>query len=616
MYLGNLSALYLFFVSALIVIIFYMLKGRKNEVVFSATFLWKNMIKKNQTKPNWKIKFEPLLILQLLILAILVLALMQPYFQEWGRSQPRVVLVIDRSASMQATDIEPDRFSDSISKAVNIVNEYGDQTEIAVISATAAPELIMNFSDDHQQIVNRLQNLEVTDAEIDIKESLQMAQAMIKPFDEGEVKFFTDGVWELSEDIDLDFSRIDFVQTGSQTGNIGFTELGIRSAYGFSGDYELFVEINNYYKDSREVPIYISTPDQTVISDVINIEAEADKSKQYFLDVAQRTPVKIRLDYETPLESDNILYTVLGQNESLRVLLIGEENFFLKRAFLSLPDVRVFSERNFDPEKQDNYDLLVFNNTDYPEKVDNDTIFINTVPRTMENKIKEEVETFSRVTGWNKNHELFRFIDFSKINTGNFLSLKLPEKSINLASSKAESLIFSREDDDKNWLFITFDLNKSNLPLQVNFPVFLNNAVNWFFPHYFDAEYSNIKTGEIFELPVISEKIDTIVNTEKGIDITGQIRNNHIENIVNTGFYEIKLNNGHTDYFGVNMLSHTESDLQLSGIEERLIIESEKTEDFDMERLQPIWPLFVLIGILLLLLEWFIYCKPQKGADQ
>ena len=64
------------------------------------------------------------------------------------------------------------------------------------------------------------------------------------------------------------------------------------------------------------------------------------------------------------------------------------------------------------------------------------------------------------------------------------------------------------------------------------------------------------------------------------------------------------------------MLSHTESNLQLSGIEERLIIESEKTEDFDRERLQPIWPLFVLIGILLLLLEWFIYFKPQKGADQ
>ncbi len=581
--------------------------------MISSTMLWENMKKNNKTNPNWNIKFDSILLLQLIIFSLLIFSLMQPYFQEWGRGADRVVLVIDRSASMQAEDVEPDRFSSSIDKAVSRVEEMGDNTELAVVTGYSDPEILINFTEDHSYVIETLDFLTVTDTQINAAESLQIAKSMILTEEQGEVIFFTDGVWEMPQA--LNFSEIEIVQTGNQVNNVGLVDLGINSLSGIPGEKEIYVKVANYQDQGQEIPLFISNPERTIISDLISLNPGETKGVQYSLQADTRTPFEIQLDVDSPLTVDEKLYTVIGKSEDIRILLIGENNFFLRRVFLSLPGVRVFSEERYNSEIEEQYDLKVFNNVKPQENLTNDAIFINTVPPEMDDLINEQIDTHSRVTSWEKAHPLFRFIDFSKLTFNNILSVKPPADSSILTHSKENPLIFSQKNQNSKHLFMMFDINRSNFPLQVNFPIFLNNSLRWFFPYYYNSGYINLQTGSGLELPFSTENITSITNTGKEKDFTGNLINNRINNLFDSGLYEIEFEDREKDYFAVNLLSPLESNLHLTGVDENI-----KEQQADIEREEiifntPIWPFVVFLIILLLLIEWFLYSRPQKGGN-
>src|SRR5205085_5570347 len=88
-------------------LVLYFLKLRRRELAVSSTLLWKKAIQDLQVNsPFQKLRRNLLLLLQMLLLILLLLALARPvtkYTQVAGKT---TVLLIDRSASMSATDPE------------------------------------------------------------------------------------------------------------------------------------------------------------------------------------------------------------------------------------------------------------------------------------------------------------------------------------------------------------------------------------------------------------------------------------------------------------------------------------------------------------------------------
>src|SRR5919206_2131346 len=101
-------------VSALIVgpiiIAMYLLKLRREERTVSSTFLWQRMVRDVEANAPWqKLRRNLLLLLQLLLLLALILALARPYFLTTGIAGRNLIVIVDRSASMGATDVQPTR---------------------------------------------------------------------------------------------------------------------------------------------------------------------------------------------------------------------------------------------------------------------------------------------------------------------------------------------------------------------------------------------------------------------------------------------------------------------------------------------------------------------------
>src|SRR5438046_8255561 len=104
-----------------LIVVMYILKLRRKDVVVSSTFLWRQVIRDVQANaPFQKLRKNLLLFLQLLAALLLVLALTRPFWRARGIGGRSVVIVIDTSASMAATDAGRSRLDEAKREAGKI----------------------------------------------------------------------------------------------------------------------------------------------------------------------------------------------------------------------------------------------------------------------------------------------------------------------------------------------------------------------------------------------------------------------------------------------------------------------------------------------------------------
>src|SRR5260221_11955685 len=106
-----------------LIVVMYILKLRRKDVVVASTFLWRQVIRDVQANaPFQKLRKNLLLFLQLLAAALLALAITRPFWRSKGVGGRSVVIVVDTSASMSATDVKPNRLELAKRKALDIAN--------------------------------------------------------------------------------------------------------------------------------------------------------------------------------------------------------------------------------------------------------------------------------------------------------------------------------------------------------------------------------------------------------------------------------------------------------------------------------------------------------------
>ena len=88
-----------------VIVAMYLLKLRREERTVSSTFLWQRMVRDVEANAPWqKLRRNILLLLQLLALLALMFALARPFLRTTGISGRNLILIVDRSASLDATE--------------------------------------------------------------------------------------------------------------------------------------------------------------------------------------------------------------------------------------------------------------------------------------------------------------------------------------------------------------------------------------------------------------------------------------------------------------------------------------------------------------------------------
>ncbi|HIC88344.1 MAG TPA: VWA domain-containing protein, partial [Anaerolineae bacterium] len=121
-----------------VIIAMYLLKLRRTEQVVSSVYLWRRMVRDVEADAPWqRLRRNLLLILQLLFLAALILALARPFVWVEGASGQALILILDTSASMAATDVAPNRLAAARARAQALVDGLPEEARVTLITAGA-----------------------------------------------------------------------------------------------------------------------------------------------------------------------------------------------------------------------------------------------------------------------------------------------------------------------------------------------------------------------------------------------------------------------------------------------------------------------------------------------
>ncbi|HST86637.1 MAG TPA: VWA domain-containing protein [Kineosporiaceae bacterium] len=110
--------------------------------------------------PGWRRHLSALLLLGALVL--MTGAFAKPAAAvEVPQEAATIIVAIDTSASMAATDVSPDRFTAAQEAAANFVNSLPDSFDVALVSFSQTAAVDVSPTEDHDSVVTAIKNLQM-----------------------------------------------------------------------------------------------------------------------------------------------------------------------------------------------------------------------------------------------------------------------------------------------------------------------------------------------------------------------------------------------------------------------------------------------------------------------
>ena len=146
-FLSPLALLGLLFVP--VVLAMYLLKLRRDEQVVPSTLLWQKLLTDVEANAPWQtLRRSLLLLLQLLLVALLAILAARPFLERPAGLAGDVVVVIDTSASMGATDVPPDRLTEAKARSSRSSRTCPANGTVSVIAAGRTARVVVNGTTD------------------------------------------------------------------------------------------------------------------------------------------------------------------------------------------------------------------------------------------------------------------------------------------------------------------------------------------------------------------------------------------------------------------------------------------------------------------------------------
>src|SRR5215218_545360 len=160
-------------------LILYFLKLRRREMTVPSTLLWKKAIQDLQVNaPFQKLRRNLLLLLQLLLLLLLLLAFSRPVTNFTPGAGKTTVILIDRSASMSAKDVEgKSRLDEAKRRARDLVETLDRNAQAMVIAFDESAETKQGLTSDVPLLKRAIDSIEQTDKRSKLKLAYQLAEA-------------------------------------------------------------------------------------------------------------------------------------------------------------------------------------------------------------------------------------------------------------------------------------------------------------------------------------------------------------------------------------------------------------------------------------------------------
>lgn len=606
--------------AAVAITVLYVMKLRKRRIQVPFSPLWqKVLVDKRQTSDFWR-HFKRILswLLHILMAALLLFALTDPHLETEVTQGRHIVILVDNSASMGATDVSGgvNRLGIAKKKAREILDTMSPEDRIMLVTFNDQLQPLSPFVQEASVLEQPLRTIEVVATGTRYEEALAFAADSLREKADGELVILSDGAGFDATRLDGivfgDKTAVRHLKVGEASGNLAVTAFNVRRYLSNKLDFELFVGIKSYFDRPVDAEIEIYADGKLVDTKPVKLEANEEYRRFYPSQAVsgEKLEARVRLktaDARDVFPLDDRAYALLPAVRRTRVQVVTEGNLYLEGPLLlnANLDVTRTSPDEYDPGALD-FDVTFFDRfvpEDLPER--GNFVFFSPIGENSPWEIQGAVED-PIITRVKRSHPLLRWITLKDLNIGVAAKWKLQRgDEVVAASALGTPILVTRDDGPRRMVGASFDLRNSDFPLRVAFPVFLLNIVD-----YFSLDEGSLvetyTTGETWSIPVDTKAEEVEVTRPDGTSFEAPIYDGRaVVYGEDTGFYSLK-SGDFSKLVAGNLSNPTESKIAPS---ELRVGEKEVQTDTDalvFDR-HEIWIWALLALVLLLLMEWVTY---------
>ncbi len=596
-----------------IILLFYLMRPKRQERVVGSTFLWRQALQDIQASRPWqRLRITLLLLLQLLAAIVIVLILARPAIFIRGPISGNTIIILQASASMQATDVAPSRFESAKNTISDLIDAMGPDDHISLISMAHTPQVLLTQSQDHVQLHAALQRAHVTNQDADLQQALSLATSLAAGQSNPQALVIGDGhVTNTHQSIPVPFP-VRYMSVGTDTPNAAIMALAARSLH---GQLTASAQIGNFSHQSRSLPVELYADNTLVSVQTITLAGGASGSLSWSPLKAGTRILHARIVTQDALKADQEAWAIVGSSLRGRTLLVTKGNTFLKTGLSLQPNVSLFETT---PEKYSsagNYDLTIFDGFVPPTLPSGNLFFINPPEGNYLFGSSDKPTHVGQISAGNDTANLLASVDLSSIHVIHAAhQLKPALWAQTIISAPETPLLLAGEDDNRRVAVLGFDLHESDLPLQPSFPILLHNLTSWFLPPPV-PENAQVTPGTALTVQVWpgADRVTITAPDNHSTTVVPPFPVTPYTDTDTVGIYRVTQNvHGQTlnGSFAINLFNASQS--QLAPAANLPIINSTNVADNTNaipRQLREIWPWIAAFLLLVLCVEWWLFSR-------
>jgi Ca-activated chloride channel family protein len=550
--------------AGLLIVIQYILRIRRPPLTVPSTFLWRRAAASARANTPWqRLRAEPLLFLQLLVIAALVVALMRPFVLRAGAANADLILILDSSVNSQFLSHGRQVINLERQQARSMVDNLPSDKNVSIIQLDGHPRIVLAGSTDHGAIQAALDGVRPDYEQPDFSAGLALAGGLQSGNDAA-----SDSITLLRsvESVPPVRALKGLVDIGF--GNAGAPNLGIASLATSAqqdGSIVTVMRIVNTGKSAMtsDIDVFADGTLQTVVHASI---AGFGTSLQTALFAGPARIVEAHIVAPDDLAADNYAWSPVSTS-SRKVLLVSPGNYFLSTALglVSNTSVITATSSTYSVASAGEADLSIFDRS-LPLSLPASNLMLIDPSRRVLGISVGPARAVGQVSLGDDPYGLLRYLSVSDIHIRSARQIVAPSWAHVALRDNNGPLLLEGEvpvgtnGGTQRLAVLAFSLGDSDLPLDLDFPILIANALDWMAPPT-GVDATSIRPGAFARISVpFGTTAATIVRPDGSqADLLGSgSRSGGQVLFTDTklpGAYQVRISRGasrHTTYFAVN----------------------------------------------------------------
>ncbi|MEM1422535.1 MAG: BatA and WFA domain-containing protein [Planctomycetota bacterium] len=235
----------------------------------------------------------------------------------------------------------------------------------------------------------------------------------------------------------------------------------------------------------------------------------------------------------------------------------------------------------------------------------------------------------SAMVRWNRNHPALRYVDLDPTRILGAPLLSAGERANIIGTGSEGPLLFEIDSAGTRAIVVGFDTAKSTWPSEWSFPLFIAQSVRYLGDDLAELASPVARPGEVVRttVPIGVTAIrhttpdggrDTLRPAPDGSVVVGPIEETGVHTLSwdgPPGAQDTVINDRAVRLIAASMQDPIESRLEsmetidLSSVQVRA---SSRADDSDDDGATPLWPLLVLLGLVMVMVEWYVYNRKVR----